>query len=114
MVFASTTAAAAASPVKSRTSTKGPTNPAPTPANVVSHAPGPASGGVLSSNTPLPSQTAAVPAATGTAASTNEPIGYTFGGVPLVLVLGLLLAAIPGSRRIRRYMERMFTEIITP
>jgi hypothetical protein len=109
MVFASTTAAAAASPAKKPT-TSGPTNPAPTAANVVPHAPGPASGGVLSANVPLPSQTAAIPATRTTA---PEAIGYTFGGIPLPLVLGLFLAAIPGSRRIRRYMERVFTEVMT-
>ncbi|MEY2430308.1 MAG: hypothetical protein QOC92_33 [Acidimicrobiaceae bacterium] len=113
MVFASTTAAAAASLVKSQTATKGPTNPAPTAANVIAHAPGPASGGILSSNPSLPSQTAAIPTRTGTPTSPNTAIGYTFGGVPLVLVLGLFLAAIPGSRRIRRYMERVFTEVLT-
>lgn len=111
MVFGSTTASAAASPAK-KLITGGVTNLPPTPANVVSHAPGPASGGVLSSNVPPPSQTAAIPT-TGTAAPANEAIGYTFGGIPLVLVLGLFLAAIPGSRRIRRYMERVFTEVMT-
>jgi hypothetical protein len=111
MVFASTTATAAASAVKAST-TSGPTNPAPTAANVIPHVPGPASGGVLSSNVVPPSQTASIPARTTTGAPANEAIGYTFGGVPLVLVLGLLLAAIPGSRRIRRYMERIFTEVL--
>jgi hypothetical protein len=108
MVFASTTAAAAASPART-SSTGGLTNPPPTPAAVVPHAPGPASGGVLSSNAPLPSQTADIPVGR---APPTDPIGYSFGGVPLPLILGLLLAAIPGSRRIRRYMERLFTEVV--
>jgi hypothetical protein len=64
---------------------------------------------VLSSNAPLPSQTAEIPA--GRAAPTDA-IGYSFGGVPLPLILGFLLAAVPGSRRIRRYMERLFTEVL--
>jgi hypothetical protein len=110
MVFGSTNAAAAASPAK-KPITIGPVNPAPTPANVVPHAPGPASGGVLSGNVPLPSQTAAIPS--GRTAAPSDAVGYSFGGVPLPLVLGLFLAAIPGSRRIRRYMERLFTEVIT-
>jgi hypothetical protein len=108
IVLASTTAAAAASAARKPT-VGGPTNPAPTPAAVVPHAPGPASGGVLSSNAPLPSQTAEIPA--GRAAPTDA-IGYSFGGVPLPLILGFLLAAVPGSRRIRRYMERLFTEVL--
>jgi hypothetical protein len=37
----------------------------------------------------------------------TQPISYTFGGVPVLLVIGLLLAAVPGSRRIRRYLERL-------
>ena len=111
MVFGSTTAAAAASPAK-KPITSTPTNPPPTPANVVPHAPGPASGGALSSNVPLPSQTAAIPPAR-TSVPANEAIGYSFGGVPLAVVLGLFFAAIPGSRRIRRYMERVFTEVLT-
>lgn len=108
MVFASTTASAAASAAPTRSITT-PTNPAPTPAAVVPHAPGPASGGVLSTNAPLPSQTAEIPAG---GARPSDAIGYTFGGVPFPLILGLLLAAIPGSRRIRRYMERLFTEVV--
>jgi hypothetical protein len=111
MVFGSTAAAAAASLAKTSI-TNGPTNPTPTPANIAPHAPGPASGGVLSSNAPLPSQTAAIPIA-GAATPTSDAIGYTFGGIPVAVILGLFLAAIPGSRRIRRYMERVFTEVMT-
>ena len=110
IIIGSTSATASAS----KPFTFTPSSPAsksgtPTAANVVDRAPGPASGGLLSSNAPLPSQS--VPARSSSsspAAPTTQPIGYTFGGVPALLVVGLFLAAIPGSRRIRRYMERLF------
>lgn len=50
--------------------------------------------------------------------TTNAPLGgvpaadvasYTFGGVPVVLVLGLFYVAIPGARRLRRYMLHVMT-----
>jgi hypothetical protein len=102
VILGSTTASAGAS-VPFTFTPSPPSNP-PTPALVASRAPGPATGGLLSSNTPLPSQAGPRPGATVPA---TQPISYTFGGVPVLLVIGLLLAAVPGSRRIRRYLERL-------
>ena len=108
IIIGSTTAAASASkPFTFTPASTASKTGAATAANVATRAPGPATGGLLSSNTALPSQSVP-PRASLVAVPASEPIGYTFGGVPVLLVIGLLLAAIPGSRVLRRYMERLF------
>jgi hypothetical protein len=41
----------------------------------------------------------------------EEPLDYDFAGVPAPLVAGLMLLAIPGGRRVRRYMDRVLSTV---
>jgi hypothetical protein len=112
MVFGSTAATASAS-TATATAIGGHAGAPPTASVVVPHVPGPASGGLLSTNTALPSATATMPATAAVPAPRADAIDYSFDGVPAPLIIGLLLAAIPASRRIRRYVEHLFTEVMT-
>lgn len=111
MVFGSTAAAASASTAKPPA--LGASFVSSPATQVVPHVPGPASGGLLSANTTTPAPTAAVPAASAMPAARTDPIDYSFDGLPLPLVVGLLLAAVPLSTRVRRYIEHLFTEVMT-
>ena len=55
---------------------------------------------------PRPARAASDPVATGFEAP--QAVAYSFGGVPIPGALFLLLLCIPGIRRVRRYVERLF------
>lgn len=89
-----------------------PFEPPPLIGDVVSRLPGPTAGGSGLAPVVVPaSPTAADPGGANTPPLAVVPAadvaGYTFGGVPAVLVLGLFYIAIPGARRVRRYMHRV-------
>lgn len=108
MILASASASAGASTLPAFEAP--PFETPPVMGDVVPRLPGPAAGG--SGLAP-----AVVPVAPAVADPTSSPplvgvpaadvTGYTFGGVPVVLVLGLIYLAIPGARRVRRYMLRV-------
>lgn len=78
----------------------------------VTRLPGPFAGGAALDSviTPdAPSTNLTPPAPSGDFVPTEQIAVYGFDGVPASLVLGLFLLAVPGARRIRRYMTRMFT-----
>lgn len=80
----------------------------PTIADIVPGAPSPASGGnsiAPSSDPPEAAAPAADPLRP--VATAADPLDYTFAGVPAALAAGLMLLAFPGSRRIRRYLDRV-------
>jgi hypothetical protein len=61
--------------------------------------------------TPAGATPPAAPSAPNTGGSVanpaTTPAAYSFGGVPLSLVVGGFLVAIAGARRVRRYVERL-------
>ncbi|MFP5255196.1 MAG: hypothetical protein ACLGI8_05025 [Acidimicrobiia bacterium] len=106
LVLASTSASAGASVLAAFEAP--PFEPAmPTASEVVTRLPGPASGGIaLSPSAPVRSS----PPAPGTAARpalAAEPVAYSFGGIPVALLLGLGCAVPPVARRVRRYVNRV-------
>jgi len=81
-------------------------DPLPSVADVVP--PAPAALSVAPSLAPVaPAQPRPTPAATAALPTGQEAAAYTFGGVPLPMAVGVSLLAIPGGRRIRRYIERL-------
>ncbi len=86
--------------------------------DVVSRLPGPFAGGgtldpVAAPDLPplLPSGSSSQPEVL---LPTSDAVDYDFAGVPPTLVVGLILLAIPGARRIRRYMTRALALTVTP
>lgn len=105
VVLGSTTAAASASPPY-RSEPLGPRSTSPTASQIITRAPGP---GIVAAPSPTTAQEQkALPRQDATVAAATKPIGYSFSGVPAQLVLGLSLMALPGARRVRRYMQRLF------
>lgn len=80
--------------------------------DVVGRAPGPIAGGSPEPldvpGDPGPAPTEPDDETTFTPAATDDDLDYTFDGVPMSLVLGLMALAVPGATRVRRYMERLF------
>jgi hypothetical protein len=79
--------------------------------DVVPRLPGPTFGGGTLDPVALPPTAAppSGPAAPAPSFTEVEPVAYSFAGVPAPLIAGLFLLALPASRRIRRYMERILT-----
>lgn len=80
---------------------------------VVPRVPGPAVGGLPEPaalpDSGVPTTDADDEPATLTPAGSSDDLDYSFDGVPVSLVLGLTALAFPGARRIRRYMDHLFT-----
>jgi hypothetical protein len=100
----SVAASAGASPPFDLTGGVPPPSVSATPSQVVPHAPGPASGGVISPSITSPS--AAV--RSGPVAAVTEPLDYRFGGIAAGWVGAGLLLGLLGDHIIRRYMRRLF------
>ena len=111
MILASATATAGASTLPAFEPP--PFDPPTVIGDVVPLPPGPADGvsGLAPVEVPASPDVAdpgpAAPPLTGVPAA--DVATYTFGGVPVALVLGLFYIAIPGARRVRRYVLRVMT-----
>jgi hypothetical protein len=86
----------------------------PTSGGAVARLPGPASGGAALPPARVPSsatppRAAPSPGPVAAPAASSGPAPYSFDGVPLPLAVGGFLLAVPGARRIRRYVERLMT-----
>ncbi len=104
IVLASTSASAGASILPE--AVLAPLDPPQVAVDIASPARGPA-GAVAGPPVAAPSGSTVPSRPTATLASDGAP--YAFAGVPAALALGLALLALPGGRRVRRYMERLFT-----
>ena len=113
MILASASATAGASTLPAFESP--PFEPPPVIGDAVSRLPGPVAGGSGLAPVAVLAPSAGADPGTGngpggpalTVAPAAEVTGYTFAGVPVALLLGLLYVAIPGARRVRRYMLRV-------
>lgn len=106
IVLASTSAAAGASTLPELVAP--PFDPPPVVGDVVSRSPGPLAGGVALppvSSPPVPTP----PSVSIDSPLAADDVAYSFAGVPAPLLIGLALLALPAARRLRRYMERIFT-----
>lgn len=80
--------------------------PTPVASDAVIRLPGPATGGIaLPPATPVRS----TPPAPAQPVIAARPVAYSFGGIPVTLLLGLGCAVPPIARRVRRYVDRVVT-----
>lgn len=108
ILLASTSASAGASTLPEFVAP--PFDPPPVVGDVVSRAPGPLAGGIALPPVSSPGAASSPPTSSSTAAPlATDGVAYSFAGVPAALLVGLCLLALPGARRLRRYMERIFT-----
>lgn len=104
LILASTSASAGASTLDS---TLPPLDdPPPIIGDVVPRLPGPTFGGGPLAPVPPPAvPTGPTPEVPGL--PVTQPVSYSFAGVPVPLIAGLFLLALPVSKRVRRYMDRI-------